>query len=109
MADGDSRDPAEENLGGHIPIVDTQNTEYEPFHALDELLWEVHGAAQIDRSHILEGATPTVDARVYEWHPPMYWEGGWVPPLKYYADRPPHYKVTLAMWCPPMVWPPAKI
>ena len=103
------QDPAEENLRRVIPIVDTQNTEYEPFHALDELLWEVHGAAQIDRSHVLEGATPTVDARVYEWHPPMYWEGDWVPPLKFYADRPPHYKVTLAMWCPPMAWPPAKI
>ena len=106
MAEND--DPLEADFR-RIPIIETLHTEYEAFEVLDEMVWEVHGAAGIDRSHIMDGAVPSVDARITEWYPPMYWDGTWVPPLKLYPERPPHYKATLVMWCPPMVWPPQKI
>ena len=106
---GDRRDEVEENLSPedtrepYIPVID--ETEQ-----LTELIdWGIHEVAASYRRHVAPDAQKQTCARLRFWHPPLYWDGDWMPPQKWRPERPPHYNCKLVQWKTPMEWPPVQI
>ena len=100
MANGDS---IEELLPPFIPVIDETDR-------LTELLeWGVKEVAESYRKHVAVDAQEQTCARLRYWHPPLYWDSQWMPPMKYKHERPPHYNCKLVQWGPPLEWPPLRI